>query len=219
MISYIEGTKYASENLLKIIWEDHNKLTDIKSQVLQVKALLPTIEKLEKVAKQSRFIVSLEKEGIPEDKYDKLMNDLSILADPSLTESLTNKINEMNEQLSSLENEIKSKQFSLNVLSSSLLQIAKQGIFLAGNRSANPSIILHGENCNLRDTIRHFRNHSQHYEDGVRDGTLTFFEYLKDRKGCYPDFNDKLTNYSFEFIKDLNWITYDDYENNMKKFT
>lgn len=110
---------------------------------------------------------------------------------------------------------------SAEVLSGSVLQIAKQGISSIYGVSKYDCELVgkkHFGSATLLDVIWEGRNQSSHYEDRKFDeGVDQCFNALIEYNNVFIDYK-KGKNMAYEIIKLLNWLNYKEYQNDMLTF-
>jgi hypothetical protein len=107
---------------------------------------------------------------------------------------------------------------SLEVLSGSVLQIAKQGISImsADNSKFTRGRCVHG--MPISEIIRHGRNQAMHWEeDELNSKTKICFDALKDKSGNQFDLNVAPKNKAWELLKSLGWHDYEKYKEDMEE--
>ena len=124
------------------------------------------------------------------------------------------------EGLHELEMDIVSKQASIDALSGSLLQIAKQGISLVHR---------HIDSCPrgrsvvgglyIKTIVWEGRNQSLHYEtpNEITTNVEDMFHQLNKLDSTEPNYKPKEgINLSFKVVRALGWLDYDTYKRDMK---
>ncbi|DAB35842.1 MAG: hypothetical protein EOM49_01440 [Epsilonproteobacteria bacterium] len=198
MHTYITNTEFGVEALIKLIFEEKERLETLTNDY---------------ISKQTRFTCyhqEFQHRDFNEDYCDLQVQDSfhRMAKAKQEAELLKNQIDKLHES-------IQDKDFSIRALCGALLQIAKQGIsYVYHNLSSAPNgRIIKGDS--LKNIIWQGRNQSLHYEQGnFKLQVTTCFNIL-----AIHDTNFSLTNppqnKSLEIIKLLQWTSYENYKNDM----
>lgn len=106
---------------------------------------------------------------------------------------------------------------SLEILSGSVLQIAKQGISIKfGKSELSKGRVISG--MQISNVIWHGRNQALHWEEGKpRQEIKDCFDALKNNVGVQFDLNGLPKNKAWEVIRTLDWDDYEKYEQDMRE--
>jgi len=202
MNQYLVDTKFASNSLIDTIHYEEDKLS----------ALTIQFDKLKKVF--DHLFGDYSTADMQEDFNDLLVQHKFIQMAKFAEE---NDLKGKKTELDSLARSILTKKDSMNSLSMSLLQIAKQGLSTVhGNLTACPS----GRNIGsetLKNVIWQGRNQSNHCEEGKpKKMVKDCFSNLVNDFGSEFDLTVDITaNKARKIIVLLNWSNYDNYEKDM----
>ncbi|MGJ9384918.1 hypothetical protein [Salipaludibacillus sp. CF4.18] len=197
MHSYLEETKYASSELIKLISYEEKELTELRLQVREKEKEL-----------SRRYLLFRQKDFDMNDEmhlqhaYGKFFS-----FGESIVYPLKNSLEEM-------ESRLITKNFSIGALSGALLQIAKQGIstVYVGLQDCPDGRAI--GNQALKNVIWRARNQSIHYEMGsYHPPVQVCFQQLEADFGSKYHLSDK--NLSKEIIDLLGWTEYAQYEKDM----
>jgi hypothetical protein len=190
MNQYLVDTKYATENLFAVLYQQHNRLDEtLKSHQLM------------KVAEKDLFMKLKENGFTPEGIID--LSGWSAAAQKFEIDS-----KEILRILNSLGE-------SLNIVAGAILQIAKQGISVVHTDLSNcPNGRMMG-NESLKNIIWQGRNQAMHFEEGkYRPAVVACFQDLERNYGSQFQLTRK--NLAFNVIRVLGWTAYSEYEKDMK---
>ncbi|NHN25035.1 hypothetical protein FIA58_005025 [Flavobacterium jejuense] len=202
MNQYISDTEFATKALIEIIYREE----------IQQNELFLKYRSLEKIFEDLflKFTIGNEKDDI----YGSQMKQkLLKVAEFSRDNNLNDKKNE----LTNIENSIIAKKQSINSLSMSLLQIAKQGISASyGNLNDCPSGRTLGTET-LKNIIWQARNQSLHCEEGSpHNAVKNCFQNLQNDFGeKFNLSNDYKDNKAKNIIDLLCWNKYENYKRDL----
>jgi hypothetical protein len=190
MNQYLVDTKYATENLFTILYQEHNRLNEaLKS----CKLMKDTEKNLFTKLKQNGFtpegIIDLYGLSSAAEKFEEDSKEIAQL------------LNSMGE--------------SLNIVAGAVLQIAKQGISAVYRDLSNcPNGRIIG-NESIKNIIWQGRNQAMHFEEGRYKPPVTAcFQNLENVYGS--QFQLARKNLAFSVIHILGWTTYAEYERDMQ---
>ena len=200
----LQDVKYALESLLDLVWKERTEMDNlIKKKNNLVKKLAHDNELLDFLSHNP----DLDDEGIGTMIYwSEIKTDIPTF-------------NELEKKILDLKEEIRNKQYSIDTLSSSILQIAKQGII---RKYGNLESCKNGRKLKdllIKEIIWYGRNQGMHFEEGdLNSTTKGFFEKLIIK---YPNlFKAYLQkNMSFKILGILDWNTYNNLEKDMLSFS
>ena len=203
MKNYLKDVQYAIQNLIVVVWKEKIELDKL---IINKKNLISNLNTNNKVLGFLTQNPDLDDEGIVNLAYWTTSH--SVLPDLEQNEKL----------IINLKEEIKNKQYSIDLLSSTILQIAKQGLIRVYNNfesCPNGRII---KTLSLKDIIWHGRNQGIHFEQGqLHSQTETFFNSLLIQfPEKFVDFQNK--NMSFNLLEILEWRTFDSFKKDMFSF-
>lgn len=197
MKNYVKLTEYAAYNLINLINHDDKKLSMLKKELS---------DSIDSLHMSKAHLEQIEKSHHPWFR-------IPFLGYHDQNQKNTKKIRE---NISILELNIKYKEQSINALSMSLLQIAKQGISIIHKGLQNCPT---GRSINgvfLKDLIWQGRNQSIHYEEGnYSNAVMKTFNQLKDQYGNKYDLTTTNSSLAKEIIGLLNWADYSKYESDI----
>jgi hypothetical protein len=202
MNQYLTDTKFAAQSLIDTIHHEENQLSELTEQ----------FDKLKKVF--DHFFWDYSTADLHED-FNELQVQHKYIQMAKFVEKKDLKGKKA--ELDILSKSILAKKDSMNSLSMGLLQIAKQGISTVhGYPSQCPS----GRNIDsetLKNVIWQGRNQSIHCEEGNPNQKIKdCFSNLTNDFGSEFDLTvDYTANKARKIIGLLNWVTYDNYENDM----
>ncbi len=202
MNQYLIDTKFAAKSLIDTIHHEENQLSELTNQ----------FDKLKKVFDHLFWDYSTA--DIHED-----FNDLQVQHKYTQMAKFAedNDLKGKKAELDSLAKSILAKKDSMNSLSMSLLQIAKQGISTVHGKPSNcPAGRAIGTET-LKNVIWQGRNQSIHYEEGnpnkkVKDCFLNLANDFGDEFDLTIDYT---ANKARKIIDLLNWNVYKNYEHDM----
>lgn len=196
MNEYLIDTKYAVEELIRLIREEEN-------QIINLRVNLESQKKTYEIFYDDFMRKELDlDENFTEGQYIS-----SFYRQAKFKEEV---IEPLRVKTASLESSLNNKKHSIDFIAGAVLQIAKQGI----------SIVYKGlDNCPdgrtikngvaLKEIIWHGRNQAMHYEEKIKNSsTISCFNKLG-----YSRIND--INLAKEIIDLLGWKTYRDFEIDM----
>jgi hypothetical protein len=203
MKQYLGETKYSTENLLKVIWNEHISLERLNTEINKLE------QSIVYDARQVQNILLNDDDD--EDGLATFIHWNSYFGDQKV---LSHKEEEQKELLQL----VQIREFSISLLSSAVLQTAKQGLSLVHGQPNNwPQGKQLGQQ-DLSNVMRWGRNQGMHFGEGnIKQGMVDCFEKLT------QDFGDKFKDYternlSFDIINLFGWRTYQDFENDMMLF-
>ena len=191
MNQYLVDTKYAAENLIAILYQEHVRLGKaLKSHEMMKDTEEDAFENMKKVG--------FTPEGL-ENWYGFASASERLETDAAEVARLLNSVGT-----------------SLSIIASSVLQIAKQGISITYKELANcPDGRMVGRES-LKNIIWQGRNQAMHFEDGnYHERVVRCFRNLELDYGSIFRLGDK--NLAYEVINVLEWTSYDKYENDLRK--
>jgi hypothetical protein len=197
MENYLNNIKYAAENLISLLWVEHENYSKYSKELEQIVKLTNL---------RYRQAENLMNYG---ENIDDVAMGIGIHWDTYFGSDKT--AYEKKIDLDLLENKIKTTEFSYSSISGSLLQYAKQGISLVhGSLNVCPN----GRNIgtlSLKTIIWQGRNQSLHFEEGKFSPQVTtcFNELVKNYGLEFANFHNK--NMAFEIIKLLDWKNWDSF--------
>ncbi|KAA0770783.1 hypothetical protein DN392_22730 [Bacillus sp. BB51/4] len=201
MKKYLESTKYATEELIRIINNEEKELEELIRTLKENEALANKLDQ--------------------EMHQIKGLDDITFLRDQATYHFIEGA--KIENQLKKNTERFKDKYESLSTLSGALLQIAKQGISISYHGTNNPfTECKNGKTMKsqfLKTVIWEGRNQSLHYEEGFNDR----FQKTKD---CFIQLNrdyeikidrngDDKINLAKEVISIIGWKDYEDYYRDM----
>lgn len=202
MNQYISDTEFASKALIELIYKEEIQQNEL---LLRYKSLEEIFENL-----FLKFTIGNEKDDI----YGSQMKQKLIkVAEFSRDNNLIDKKNE----LTNIENSIITKKQSINSLSMSLLQIAKQGISLTyGGLIDSPNGRKLGKET-LKNVIWQARNQSLHCEEGNPNNNVKkCFQNLQNDFGEKFDLSNNYKDNKAKYIIDLLcWNKYENYRKDL----
>ncbi len=202
MNQYLVDTKFAAQSLIETIHKEEKILTSLTEQFDKLKKVFDhlfwdystadTHEDFNELQVQHKFIQMA--------KFDE-----------------DNNLKGKKAELDTLSQSIFAKKDSMDSLSMSLLQIAKQGVSIVHGNPANCPL---GRNLgaeSLKNVIWQGRNQSIHYEEGNPNQRVKdCFTNLANDFGSEFDLTVNYTlNKARKIIGLLDWDTYDNYQNDM----
>ena len=195
MNQYIVDTKYAVENLVRLIKEEENQIETLanklglaleKHKVLYADFLSKELDRDENFT-EGQYLDSFYRQAMYEEEE----------VEPIIAE------------IKNLESAMKNKKHSIDSLSGAVLQIAKQGISIKYNGLQNcPNGRVIKKGVFLKEVIWHGRNQTMHYEENINN---------RDTLTCLNNLGFLLVNINLSkiIIDLLEWKTYIDYETDM----
>ena len=200
MNPYIVDTKYCTNELIKLIFEEETTYNSICTK---------RNEMLAKTGFYYEEFISKE--------YHEDFNDFQVMHDFHKMAEAQKQANELQIEINKIGISIEIKEYSLCALCGALLQIAKQGISIV-HKELN--ICPNGRNIKtetLKNIIWQGRNQSLHFEEGKYNIHVTkCFANLKNDFGDYYLLDvDYPKNLARHIVKLLEWNTYSKYEADM----
>ncbi|MDR7870448.1 MAG: hypothetical protein RIN55_06300 [Tissierellaceae bacterium] len=196
MEQYLKDTKFAVENLIRLITEEENQIINLNDQLV--------LEKNKRKVLQDDF---MRKELDPDENFTEGDYFSSFYRQAKYYEEI---IKPMKDKIFICEKSINNKKHSISSLSGAVLQIAKQGISIKFNGLKNcPTgrTVING--VVLKAIIWHGRNQAMHYEEDIKNiDTISCFNDLG-----FVTINN--INLAKDVIDLLGWKTYIDYEADM----
>lgn len=214
MENYLVSIRYACDNLINLIWDTRKEYISVRTRYLGIKKMIDL-----RMKRIQNGVLTIEEQR----DFNELTQLYGVRTGNTGIAVIFEESN-LRSKIAELENIMTAHSDSYNILSGALLQMAKQALSIVHGdifrkRITKGRVILEdGSNkAFLLDCIQHFRNHSIHFEQGLirsHDSYKFFKEKLiKDK---FPNFNDKSTNYSFEFINLLGWDEFNKFKNDLK---
>ena len=203
MDDYLNDVRYALHCLITLVWKERKELQLL---ITKKKEYFKKLEDNKRVIEFLSQNPDLDDEGIVNFSY---WESKDIIPELNANEKIIIKLKE----------EIKNKQYSIDLLASSILQIVKQGIsrvfsnleFCSDGRAINT--------ISLKEIIWHGRNQGLHFELGpnFHPATIKFFTKLKSQ---FPERFDEFQtkNMSFKILEILGWKTFNDIKLDMLSF-
>ncbi|MBN3526419.1 hypothetical protein [Paenibacillus apiarius] len=195
MNQYILDTKFAAEELIKLIRYEESQLLKLEELYVERK-------------KHHDFLHDdfRRKEFDPDDHFNEfqMMHAFNKQADYQ-----QKVLQPILDEIKILEDSMENKKYSISSLSGSLLQIAKQGISFVHHGLVNCKDGRQIRNDVLKNVIWQGRNQSIHFEEG---------NYKKPLRDCFNNLGYTtvpLRNLGKEIIDILGWTSYQKYENDM----
>lgn len=191
MNQYLVDTKYATENLFTILYQEHNQLDKtFKSYRLMKDAEKDLFTKLKEDGFTAEGIIDLHGLYSAAERFE------------TDSKEIAQKLNSLGE--------------SMNILAGAVLQIAKQGISVVYRELSNcPSGRTIG-NESLKNIIWQGRNQAMHFEEGkYSPPVIACFQNLEKIYG--PRFQLAGKNLAFSVVGILGWTTYVKYEKDMQE--
>ncbi len=203
MNQYIIDTKYAVKKLIKTIYKEEKELDSLTTKFNQLKKVF------------DHLFWDYSTADMQED-FNDLQVQHKFIQMAKFHEE--NDLKGKKSELDKLSHSIITKQDSMNSLSMSLLQIAKQGISTV---HGNPNNCPTGRNIgseSLRNVIWQGRNQSIHYEEGnpsqkVKD---CFINLTNDFGVDFDLSLDYTVNKAKKIVDLLNWKNYKNYKTDLK---
>lgn len=202
MNQYLPDTKFAAKSLIDTIHEEENKFSSLSARFDKLKKVYDTLY-------LDYSSSDLQEDFSPLQVQDKFIRAAKFAED--------NELKGKKLELDKLERSIIAKKDSINSLSMSLLQIAKQGISsVHGNPSNCPNGRLVGSET-LKNIIWQGRNQAIHCEEGnpnqkVKDCFANLSNDYGDDFDITMDYTD---NKAKNIVDLLEWSDYDNYEKDM----
>lgn len=202
MHTYLIDTEYAAKALIEIIYHEEKKYLEISTKYQNLKKHFDILN--------LDFSTSDLSEDFTEHQViDKFIRMSKFYEDNDL------KGKEI--ELSRTHESLKNKKHSIDALSMSLLQIAKQGISTVRGKLENcPSGRIIGSES-LSNIIWQGRNQSIHYEEGYPYDSVQkcFLNLSKDFDSDFDITSDPKINKAKMVIDILCWTNYENYKNDM----
>jgi len=198
MSSYLAVIEFAANNLIEIIWNERNQLTELEKEIAP---LLKAVE--DEYLKAQTLAMNAED---PDDVamaagiyWNNYFGDDKVLYHKDTSRQ-------------DLEDEVLAHEFSIAALCGALLQYAKQGISLVHSGLANcPEGRAIGSQ-HLKAVIWQSRNQAIHWEEGnFRKPVKDCFEALKSEINQQFD-QYKARSMASDIVEILGWKTFDDFK-------
>lgn len=210
MIQYLEDVKFAVESIIGIVWTEYTQIEQLEREIRKLERVIQfnmnRVQNLALSDDDDDYLLAVQGQwdsyfGEEKDQYNK------------------------NRDVESLRKSFDTKKFSINCLSSTLLQIAKQGItttFPAPKAQQSFERCPNGRSVGsqpLKIVLRQARNQSMHYDE---ENSMT--QWLND---CFDNLTQEFgkqfadyqkTNKAFEVIKLLNWRSFANFKMDMMSF-
>lgn len=197
MNQYLVDTEFAMKNLFDLVTHENKQITSLKAEM-----------------------------KVHQDRANKIMSDAYYVTDQDVDDLETpgmhairhgyvrhlNAANAVRDQIVKLTASFQAKDFSVQALCGSVLQIAKQGISIVHGKNAPYGITepLSGEF--VYNIILQGRNQSMHYEEGkYRAPVVSCFQNLQQAFGSDLDITTGGNKAKYIVFHVLGWRTYNNY--------
>lgn len=202
MNQYIVDTKFAAKSLLEVIHEEENQFEILKKEYVKLKKVWDVLD------------WDFSTADLNED-YSEYQVQYKFVQREKFAEE--NDLKDKKVELRKLSESMLTKKHSINSLSMSLLQIAKQGISTV---HGHPKKCVDGRSISsetLKNVILQGRNQSIHCEEGnPHQPVIDCFANLTKDFGVNFDLTiNKTENRARQIIELLGWSSYETYESDM----
>jgi len=203
MEEYLYDVRYALTSLIVLVWRERNELDKL---VIKRDRLISQLDENSRVHEFLSSNPDLDDEGIGTMVYWQSRH------------SFTPEINEIENSILDTKEQIRNKEYSINLLSTSILQIARQGIVRVFENIDSCSNGRTLRSITLKEIIWYGRNQGTHVEENnLHQQTINFFQSLNTQfPGTFDEFESK--NMSFKILEVLNWKTYENLKNDLMQF-
>jgi hypothetical protein len=214
MAGYLAEVRHAVEGLLPLVWQEQDTLSGRKEQLAERKAELARLERQvrDEYANAAWLLNNpeLDDEGIG------ILRHWDNYWGPDKERyHLDQQIPGMQSAVESLEASVEAHRFSIDVLASTVIQIAKQGI--SHVHRSRPAAVgrLIGSSQHLSEVIWEARNQALHWEErNPHPPVVACFTALAGEVDqVFADFRDR--NMAFDIVVMLGWRAFEDFEHDM----
>jgi hypothetical protein len=214
MSAYLSEVRHAVEGILPLIWQEQDTLTGRKEQLVERKAELARLERQMR-EEYERATWLLDNPEWDDEGIGTLRHWDNYFGPDKERYHLDQQIPGMQVAVESLEASIEAHRFSIDVLASTVMQIAKQGISLT-HRRRPAAVGRHiGRSQHLGEVIWEARNQAAHWEErNPHPPVVACFTALAGEVDqVFGDFRAR--NMALDIVAMLGWRTFEDFERDM----
>ncbi len=203
---YLKEIHFAVENAMATIWTDKNLVSELDDKVADLQA------RVDRAYRDAEF-AALNPMDADDVAHATGMYWSTYFGDDKDRYYTQQDLEEARTRLNV-------RWFSINVVSASLLQLAKQGISMVhGSLQACPSGRSISPSLDLKTVVWQGRNQSSHWEEGqLNRSVIQCFQLLSIEVD--PKFDNYLSqNLAFSVIEELGWKTHEDFSSDLMSLT
>jgi len=215
MPDYLAEVRHAVEGLLPLIWKEQDALSDIERQFAERKDELARLER--QVRDEYTNVAWLEANG--EDWDDDGLATLrrwdNYFGPDKERYHLSHQLPGLQAAVESLQASVEAHRFSVGVLASAVIQIAKQGLALVHGGKPTAAGRTIGSSRQLSEVIWQARNQALHWEEqSFRTQVVDCFTTLANEVDqVFGDYRSR--NMALDVIKELGWFTFGNLEGDL----
>jgi hypothetical protein len=214
MGAYLAEVRHAVEGLLPLIWQEQDTLSGRKEQLAERKAELGRLERqVNKEYENAAWLLNnpeWDDEGIGTLSYWD-----NYFGPDKERYHLGQRIPGMQAAVESAEASVEAHRFSIDVLASTVIQIAKQGMSVVHSRKPAGTGRPIGSSQHLSEVVWEARNQGAHWEErNPFPAVVACFTALAGEVDqVFGDF--RIRNVALDVIAMLGWRTFEDFERDM----